>query len=191
MERRQGLCQVRRSQGSWRYVAGEPEGQCILSASRCVELTAGVKVWIDVLLQAGTPVEVCHVSEKGDEPKRKKGKAVKKEKTEKKAGQKRKRDDWLVESEDEEVDYSQLDKHTEDEADEVASAPSPKKRRTRANANADEPASPTARKVARVSSQVEVVITSTPSSSRHPSSSPSKAKDSPSKSKGSPSKGKK
>ncbi|KAM5532088.1 hypothetical protein V8D89_014252 [Ganoderma adspersum] len=150
------------------------------------------KVWIDVLLQAGMPVEVCHVFEKGDEPKRKKGKAVKKERTEKKAGQKRKRDDLLVESEDEEVDYSQLDKHTEDEADEVAAAPSPKKRRTRANANAnaDEPISPTARKVARVSSQVEVVITSTPSSSRHPSSSPSKAKASPSKSKGSPSKGK-
>ncbi|KAI1794637.1 VRR-NUC domain-containing protein [Ganoderma leucocontextum] len=149
------------------------------------------KVWIDVLLQAGMPVEVCHVYEEGDAPKPKKGTAVKKEKAGKKAGQKRKRDDWLVESEDEAVDYSQLDRHTEDEADETAAASSPKKRRTRANANADEPASPVGRKVARVNSQVEVVITSTPSSSRHPSSSPSKSKGSPSKSKGSPSKGKK
>ncbi len=183
MERGRGLRQVRRSQGSWRHAAGEPEGECLLCTLKYVELTVSVKVWIDVLLQAGMPVEVCHVSEEGDDPKHKKGKAVKKEKTKKKAGKKRKRDDWLAESEDEEMDYSQLDKHTEDEADEAAAAPSPKKRRTRANAKADEPASPVARKVARVSSQVEVVITSTPTSSRHPSSSPSKSKGSPSKSK--------
>ena len=163
----------------------------ILYVSKCIELTIGVKVWIDVLLQAGMAVEVCHVSEEGEGPKRKKGKAVKKEKTEKKAGQKRKRDDWLVESEEEEMDYSQLDRHTEDEADEASAAPSPKKRRARASANVDEPMSPVARKVARVSSQVEVVITSTPTSSRHPSSSPAKSKGSPFKTKSSPSKDRK
>ncbi|TBU49163.1 VRR-NUC domain-containing protein [Dichomitus squalens] len=133
------------------------------------------KVWIDVLLQAGMPVEVCHVYEQGDEPKGKKGKTPKKVQAEKKAGQKRKRDDWLVESEEEEVDYSQLDRHTEDEAEEAVAGPS-KKRRTRAIA--DSPDSPTPRRMARINSQVEVVITSTPAS-RHASASPSKSKGSP------------
>ena len=96
---------------------------------QALEFMTVVQVWIDVLLQAGTPVEVCHVHEPGDEPKRKKGKTPKKEKVDKKAGQKRKRSDWRVESEEEEIDYSQLDIHTEDEAEEESGGGPSKKRR--------------------------------------------------------------
>ncbi|KAI0699994.1 VRR-NUC domain-containing protein [Cytidiella melzeri] len=61
------------------------------------------KTWIAVLLQAGIPVEVCHVREDGkEEPKRKKKAPA--------MQSKRKREPSAVpESEDEEANYSQLD----------------------------------------------------------------------------------
>ncbi|KAI0707651.1 VRR-NUC domain-containing protein [Earliella scabrosa] len=139
------------------------------------------KVWVDVLLQAGMPVELCHVHEPGQKPKLKRtGKTPKKEKGT--AGRKRKRraDDWLAESEDEdeeEPDYSQLDRHS-DEDEEEAQGPSPKKRRTRTQAQAaaedvpqlpPEPVTPTRRRV-------EVVITSSPPRARTQSTSPRKRK---------------
>ncbi|RDX56460.1 hypothetical protein OH76DRAFT_1550917 [Lentinus brumalis] len=130
------------------------------------------KVWIDVLLQAGMPVDVCHVYEQGDTPKKmKRGAGKTPSKGRVAAGQKRKRaeSEWLVESEDEEdIDYSQLDRHSEEEAEE----PPAKKRRVAAQAV---PESPIRQKVARMSSQVEVYITSTPPS-RNPSASPGKRK---------------
>ncbi|KAH9951864.1 VRR-NUC domain-containing protein [Amylocystis lapponica] len=85
------------------------------------------KVWIDVLVRAGVNVEVCHVEEKGTAPKPKpKGKKRPDKGTDKtlkgKSGRgpgrppKRKRAqsesevEHIIESEDEEVDYSQLDR---------------------------------------------------------------------------------
>ncbi|KAI0333539.1 hypothetical protein GY45DRAFT_1344002 [Cubamyces sp. BRFM 1775] len=107
------------------------------------------KVWIDVLLQAGMPVEVCHVYEAGSTPKQAKTKAAAKAKAKSKsqskgkaAGKKRKRaapssgseSERLVESEDEvgEVDYSQLDIHHSEE--EVEAEVSPAKKRQRRSA---------------------------------------------------------
>ncbi|KAI8989721.1 VRR-NUC domain-containing protein [Trametes punicea] len=125
------------------------------------------KVWIDVLLQAGTPVEVCHVYEAGSTPKKAKSKAAKEAptKTPSKrktlAGQKRKRavvysdgegSERLMESEDEQsVDYSQLDRCVGDESEEELSPV--KKRRKRATRA--EPESPVPRKVARLNCQPE------------------------------------
>ena len=131
-------------------------------------------------MQAGMPVDVCHVYEEGDEPKAAKRGAT--GKTPKKgAGQKRKRG-CLVESEEEEVDYSQLDRHTEDEAEEAeAGLPVPKRRRTQRATVAlppapePEPESPVKQKVARMNSRVEVDLTRSPSS-RNPSTSPGKRK---------------
>ena len=133
-----------------------------------------------MLLQAGMPVDVCHVYEEGDEPKAAKRGAT--GKTPKKgAGQKRKRG-CLVESEEEEVDYSQLDRHTEDEAEEAeAGLPVAKRRRTQRATVAlppapePEPESPVKQKVARMNSRVEVDLTSTPPL-RNPSTSPGKRK---------------
>ena len=123
------------------------------------------------------PVDVCHVYEEGDEPKAKRGATGKTPK--KGAGQKRKRG-CLVESEEEEVDYSQLDRHTEDEAEEAeAGLPVAKRRRTQratvALPPAPEPESPAKQKVARMNSRVEVDLTRTPPS-RNPSTSPGKRK---------------
>ena len=129
-------------------------------------------------MQAGMPVDVCHVYEEGDEPKAAKRGAT--GKTPKKgAGQKRKRG-CLVESEEEEVDYSQLDRHTEDEAEEAeAGLPVAKRRRTQRATVAlppvPEPESPVKQKVARMNSRVEVDLTSMPLS-RNPSTSPGKRK---------------
>ena len=115
-------------------------------------------------------MDVCHVYEEGDEPKAAKRGAT--GKTPKKgAGQKRKRG-CLVESE-EEVDYSQLDRHTEDEAEEAeAGLPVAKRRRTQRATVAlppapepepePEPESPVKQKVARMNSRVEVDLTRTP-----------------------------
>ena len=132
-----------------------------------------------MLLQAGMPVDICHVYEEGDEPKTKRAATGKTPK--KGAGQKRKRG-CLVESEEEEVDYSQLDRHTEDEAEEAeAGLPVAKRRRTQRATVAlppapePEPESPVKQKVARMNSRVEVDLTSTPPS-RNPSTSPGKRK---------------
>ncbi|KAI0664677.1 VRR-NUC domain-containing protein [Cubamyces menziesii] len=111
------------------------------------------KVWIDVLLQAGMPVEVCHVYEAGSTPKQAKTKAAAKAKGKSKGkgktpvktprGRKRKRaasssdsgSERNVESEDEEeVDYSQLDRrHSEDEV-EVEVSPTKRQRQSARNA---------------------------------------------------------
>ncbi|KAI0723944.1 hypothetical protein C8T65DRAFT_714858 [Cerioporus squamosus] len=134
------------------------------------------KVWIDVLLQAGMPVDVCHVYEQGDTPKKMKGKTPGKGRAA--TGQKRKRGEsnWLVESEDEgEIDYSQLDKHTEDEAEETELPQRAAKKRRVTRASQAVPESPIKQKVVRMNSQVEVYITSTPPS-RNPSASPGKRK---------------
>ncbi|KAI9057954.1 hypothetical protein FKP32DRAFT_1743401 [Trametes sanguinea] len=137
------------------------------------------KVWIDVLLQAGMPVEVCHVYEAGSTPKKAKakpkaqtkGSSVKK-KRKTGAGQKRKRarnasadsdadsdaSVRIVESEDgedgENVDYSQLDRYTDEEVEEALE---PAKKKKRRNVGRDEPESPVARKVARLNSQPEIL----------------------------------
>ncbi|KAI0362440.1 hypothetical protein OH77DRAFT_1515684 [Trametes cingulata] len=123
------------------------------------------KVWIDVLVQAGVTVEVCHVHEPGQTPKKaKKAKGTKK--TPRKTGQKRKRAEpdsdeedvvRIVESEDEDtVDYDQMDVHTEDEEDEP-----PTRKRRRKNVHPatilEEPESPVAEKVVRLNSQPEVM----------------------------------
>ncbi|KAI0748550.1 VRR-NUC domain-containing protein [Daedaleopsis nitida] len=147
------------------------------------------KVWIDVLLMSGMPVDLCNIYEQGDPPPKAKRAAKTPKKENAKSGKtaspkKRKRDERVVESEDEdEQDYSQLDRHTEDEVEAEAvavaalGAPTHKKRKTRADAPAPifvsddtepESESPTKRKVVRVRSQLEVVITSTPPS-RNPS----------------------
>ncbi|KAH9901518.1 VRR-NUC domain-containing protein [Cubamyces lactineus] len=110
------------------------------------------KVWIDVLLQAGMPVEVCHVYEAGSMPKQAKTKAATKAKSKGKSktlmktprGRKRKRavsssdsgSERNVESEDEEeVDYSQLDRrHSEEEAEAEMSPLKKRQRRSARNA---------------------------------------------------------
>ncbi|OSD08560.1 hypothetical protein PYCCODRAFT_1429618 [Trametes coccinea BRFM310] len=142
------------------------------------------KVWIDVLLQAGMPVEVCHVYEAGSTPKKvkpkpkpkpqAKGSSARKVLGKRKtgAGQKRKRGTnatadtesdsdesvRIVESEDDEdeenVDYSQLDRYTDEEVEEVLEPPKKKRRK---NGARDEPESPVARKVARLNSQPEIL----------------------------------
>ncbi|KAI0372954.1 hypothetical protein BV20DRAFT_1034206 [Pilatotrama ljubarskyi] len=122
------------------------------------------KVWIDVLLQAGMPVEVCHVHEPGEAPKQAKCQTKTTKKTPRKAGQKRKRAEpdsdeedvvRILESEDEEsVDYDLLDLRTEDEEEEW-----PVKKRRRRDVPAripEEPESPVAEKVVRLNSQPEV-----------------------------------
>ena len=107
-------------------------------------------MWIDVLLQAGVPVEVCHVHEPGSSPPGKgrgKGKAPKTpkkeraEKTPTASARKRKRSDD-VESEDSdadagEPDFSQLDRYTDEEVEEILT-PSRKRvrRMTRSTAGA-------------------------------------------------------
>ncbi|CDO73570.1 hypothetical protein BN946_scf185014.g40 [Trametes cinnabarina] len=142
------------------------------------------KVWIDVLLQAGMPVEVCHVYEAGSTPKKAKPKpkppkaSAQKTPGKRKAGGGRKRkrgarddgsepDDFelVIESEEggeeENVDYSQLDRGTDEEVEDELE-PVKKKRRKTLRA---EPESPVARKVARLNSQAEV-LNATPEARR-------------------------
>ncbi|KAI0780638.1 hypothetical protein BD413DRAFT_619127 [Trametes elegans] len=87
------------------------------------------KAWIDVLLQAGMPVEVCDVYEFGKVPDKVKidGPTPKKSagKPKTAAGQKRKRDeseDWLAGSDGDSTDYSQLDRHPSEDEEEAARA---------------------------------------------------------------------
>lgn len=93
-----------------------------------------LQVWIDVLSQAGIPVEVCHVHEQGEKPKGR-GKKVKQE-----VARKRKRSDsepveaLFVESEDEpeaECHPPQTPRtgRIVDRVEVLITAPSPKKRR--------------------------------------------------------------
>ncbi|KAI0086435.1 VRR-NUC domain-containing protein [Irpex rosettiformis] len=69
------------------------------------------KLWIDVLLQAGIPVEVCRVYEEGEDGSPKKAKVKPKKELSSTAKKRKHRDaeENVPESEDEEVDYSQLD----------------------------------------------------------------------------------
>ncbi|KAI0957731.1 hypothetical protein AcW1_006029 [Taiwanofungus camphoratus] len=123
------------------------------------------KVWIDVLLQAGTHVEVCHVVEQGTQKAAKGKKAKAQGKSagmSKGTGRKRKRTEVKeegeaapVESEDEpedEVDFSQRDRTASDEGDilpvALEAAPS--------------------RAAKRAANHAEVVITSSPKDLQSP-----------------------
>ncbi|KAI0636683.1 hypothetical protein C8Q77DRAFT_1247200 [Trametes polyzona] len=119
------------------------------------------KVWINVLLQAGVEVEVCHVHVAGSTPKKAKkpkstaktpGKTPKKRTAMASVGKKRKRaepDDSFVVDSDATIDYDELDRHTEDEE----ASPAKRRRRTRI----EEPESPIVSKVARLNSQTDAI----------------------------------
>ncbi|KAF9817812.1 hypothetical protein IEO21_03154 [Rhodonia placenta] len=115
------------------------------------KLQENQKVWIDVLLQAGIPVEVCHVfEEEGQDPLSRKRKA--KTKTNAKSRKRSRRlsspadERPIVESEgEEEIDYSQLDKHDDDDKESSLPPVTPERRPPR--------------------KLMEVIITSSPSTS--------------------------
>ncbi|KAI0647353.1 VRR-NUC domain-containing protein [Trametes meyenii] len=127
------------------------------------------KVWIDVLLQAGQPVEVCHVYEEGKPPKviqrllADAAKTPRKSKTGSGTRKRKQRDtddeERVLESEDEgcEVDYSQLDRPEDEEEEETPVKKKPRRNPPRAASNLRETESPVARKVARLNSQPEMI----------------------------------
>ncbi|KAI0672928.1 hypothetical protein C8Q78DRAFT_1122510 [Trametes maxima] len=127
------------------------------------------KVWIDVLLQAGQPVEVCHVYEEGKPPKVIQRLLAASEKTPRKpkvGGGTRKRkqrdmddEERVLESEDEgsEVDYSRLDRVEEEDEEESPVKKRPRRNPPRGASKLHEIESPVARKVARLNSQPEVI----------------------------------
>ena len=139
-----------------------------------------MQVWIDVLLQAGMPVELCHVHEPGQAPKAKgsRHKTPKKEKAEKRppasAGRKRKRaaapesDESEGEGEGEEPDFSQMDRHTEDEEESPTKRPRRMTRPAKAALGTIQE-SPPAKELRRVGSRLEVVSPSGSQQSPHAS----------------------
>ncbi|KAJ3553515.1 hypothetical protein NM688_g3569 [Phlebia brevispora] len=123
------------------------------------------QLWIDVLLQANIPTEVCHVAEKDSEATKRAGKGKGKSPTvEVSAGAKRKRE-VSVESEDESgVDYSQLDL-------EPAAVAGVDQRPQLPTISVDAPVPSTPQK-RRLKSVAEVVITTPSPRRRRPTVSP-------------------
>lgn len=63
LECRAAHVQVCGGERAWRHITRKSEGKCNLSTARIALMWCN-KVWIDVLLRAGVPVEICRVVEK-------------------------------------------------------------------------------------------------------------------------------